>query len=82
MRQFQKRKTANVSVTARFAPLLLALAVSGCATSVTSFESLCALMDPIILSDQAIDALTDEDATQIESHNATWIEHCATWVSR
>lgn len=58
-------------------PLAAILSVSGCASNVTRFESLCSLVDPIVLSDQAINALTNEDMTQIESHNETWLKHCS-----
>lgn len=51
-------------------------AVSGCAETVTRFESYCSLTDYIGLSDAAIDNLTIEDMNQIEIHNETWKEHC------
>lgn len=75
----QSQKHKNVSVSA-ISPLVLLLAVilsvSGCASNATRLQSYCALAEPLILSDQAIDAMLDSDMVQIENHNNTWIAEC------
>lgn len=61
----------------RAGALCLVLSVAhGCASNGTSFVGYCALSKPILLSDKAIDALSEEEAATIGTHNDTWIKHC------
>lgn len=51
------------------------LFVSGCAGSVSGSAD-CLAFEPIILSDQSIDAMAIDDLRQVEDHNDTWLALC------
>lgn len=57
--------------------LAMLIAVGGCASSATNFESYCALSRPIVLTDADIDNLSASAGDQIGKHNDTWKRHCA-----
>lgn len=53
---------------------LMATLLAGCATSGVATSGYCVMVTPILISKQ--DALTDETARQILSHNETYDKVC------